>query len=623
MSDSRQIVALNIGSNHVTMGVFSRSGQKLVLNRYATRQFPVDPSSGNIRIPMVGTAVAELIAELGVKGGKLNYSLSGQDILIRFIKLPPITNADVDQLVKFEAQQQIPFPLDEIIWDYQLLPSNEGEQEVVIVAIKSEVLNPLNDEFMNLKFGTGKVDCSVTSIFNAYRDSYPGEEDPVMIIDIGARTTDIIYSEKGKFFTRSVPSGGVFVTSAISRDMGIGFAEAEQLKISQGMVSMTNGRTEGMDPGVAALSTSIRNAMTRVASEIQRTTNHYRAQMGGKAPVKAYLCGAAALLPYTKEFLEERLGVPVAFFNPLHNVGVGSKVNVDSLAREALALGGIVGSAIGSIGRGVLDVDLEPTVVGKIREANKKFPKVLVGMLIAVLGAGVFAATSYMGMQRAEEEQVSIDKVVKQAKSIQSSVSSNESKIRDLDERLKQYGVLTLQRYGYIDILKRFVDNAPSDAYWIVDFDPIMGYSPDDVMSINSGVSVVKDTFISDKGTSLVTTKPAAQEEAPNARRANDEPQGVFVNAIRLKGFVRLAKGGEKAIQEVKNKIEQEGENSLFKLTDSEGKPLETRAILSSGEVTRAGAAAAGAAGTAYTTPFTLILPLKTPLPVVMEEVKN
>lgn len=73
--------------------------------------------------------------------------------------------------------------------------------------------------------------------------------------------------------------------------------EAERLKTTSGLVSMSNGQTEGLDPATANLATVIRTAMTRLASEIQRTTNHYRAQMSGSAPVKAYLCGGGASCP--------------------------------------------------------------------------------------------------------------------------------------------------------------------------------------------------------------------------------------------------------------------------------------------------------------------------------------
>lgn len=375
MANSRPIVALNVGSQRVSMGVFSKTSKDaLILDRYATRLVVLDPSAEGLRLTKIGEAIADLVQELNVKGSVVNYSVSGQSVFIRFVKLPALDDTDVEQLIRFEAQQHVPFPLDEVVWDYHLLPAKGLEREAILVAIKAEDLDSLNDEIISHGLSTGKVDCALTSLYNAYVDSYPDEKEPVMLIDIGAKSTDLIYSEQGRFFTRSISAGGIFVTSAIAREFNIPFLEAERLKTTSGLVSMSNGQTEGLDPATANLATVIRTAMTRLASEIQRTTNHYRAQMSGSAPVKAYLCGGGASLPYTKEFLEDKLGIPISFFNPMHNVGVGSGVDVNTISREAFILGGLIGTAIHSIGRASLNIDLEPTAVAKKRANQKKCP---------------------------------------------------------------------------------------------------------------------------------------------------------------------------------------------------------------------------------------------------------
>ena len=274
------------------MGVFSKTSKDaLILDRYATRLVVLDPSAEGLRLTKIGEAIADLVQELNVKGSVANYSVSGQSVFIRFVKLPALDDTDVEQLIRFEAQQHVPFPLDEVVWDYHLLPAKGLEREAVLVAIKAEDLDSLNDEIVSHNLSTGKVDCALTSLYNAYVDSYPDEKEPVMLIDIGAKSTDLIYSEQGRFFTRSISAGGIFVTSAIAREFNVPFMEAERLKTTSGLVSMSNGQTEGLDPATANLATVIRTAMTRLASEIQRTTNHYRAQMNGSAPVKAYLCG--------------------------------------------------------------------------------------------------------------------------------------------------------------------------------------------------------------------------------------------------------------------------------------------------------------------------------------------
>lgn len=622
MSDSRQVVALNVGSQRVTMGVFTKTGKNgLVLNRYAHRVIALDPSQESARLGLVGNAVAELVDELKVKGNSVNYAVSGQSVFIRFVKLPPIENADVAQLLKFEAQQHVPFPIDEVVWDYHLLPSSGAEQEAILVAIKADALNSLNDEVIASGLVTGGVDCALTALFNAYRDSYPQEVEPVMLIDIGAKSTDLIYTEGGRFFTRSISAGGIFVTSAIARDFGTSFDEAEQAKVSNGIVSMTNGQTEGMDSNKAALATSIRNAMTRLASEIQRTTNHYRAQMGGSAPVKAYLCGGGASLPYTKEFLEERLGIPVLFFNPMHQVGVGSGVNVEAISREAFMLGTIVGTALHSVDRSAISIDLVPSSVARIRQAASKYPKVLAGAGIGVLGAAVFAAVSFIGMDKAEKAYAGVQEKVEATDSISASIGAVKKKIDRLDAELEGYSRLVMERYGYSDILNAFIDKAKSNAYWVVDFEPLVNFDATDRNGI-TGFSLVKDTFISDRGSSLSeppSEASAAERPGRGRGRQAKKSTGMMVNAIRLRGFVRTDSGGYNTVQDMQKRLaEASGETSLFTFADESGNPLEPRQYLILGE-TKTVAVPDSKNAQAFGQPFTLILPLKTPLPVEKE----
>ena len=207
MANSRQIVALNVGSQRVSMGVFSKTNKNdLILDRYATRLIVLDPSAEGMRLAKVGEAVADLVQELRVKGGVANYSVSGQSVFIRFVKLPALDDTDVEQLIRFEAQQHVPFPLDEVVWDYHLLPAQGLEREAVLVAIKAEDLDSLNDEITSHGLSTGKVDCTQTSLYNAYVDSYPEEKEPVMLIDIGAKSTDLIYSEPVSYTHLTLPT---------------------------------------------------------------------------------------------------------------------------------------------------------------------------------------------------------------------------------------------------------------------------------------------------------------------------------------------------------------------------------------------------------------------------------
>ncbi len=609
MANPRQIVALNVGSQRVSMGVFSKTPQgSLVLERYATTPVLLDPADEGMRLSATSAAIANLVQELGVKGSVINYSVSGQSVFIRFVKLPSLDGTDVEQLIRFEAAQHVPFPLEEVVWDYHLLPGNELdlEREAVLVAIKADDLNTLNSEVCSAGLSAGKIDCAQTSLYNAFKDSYPDETQPVMIIDIGAKSTDIVYAEPDRYFTRSISAGGVFITSAIARDLGLSFKQAEGLKLSSGMVALTNLDMSGLDAGTANMANTIRTAMTRLASEIQRTTNHYRAQMKGSAPSKIFICGGGALLRYAKEFLEEKLGVAIEYFNPLHNISVGSGVNVDLIRTEACTLGSLVGAALSGDNRATLDINLEPTDVAKLRANQRKMPAIMTGAIVAVVGAAAFAATAYIGLNQANQTLKNVEPVVKEISRQSGELRANQQKLQDLDTAVNAYRMLTLQRYGYADIIKTLLEESTHKdyPYWFTDFEPMAHFDPTDKTKI-TGYSVIKDTFTGDKNTSMVDDAKKA-----NGSNDDDEEGGVYsVNAIRLTGLAMKNKGGQKLIQALQAKVNN-NKDSLFTYK-YEGADMEARQIMELGTKDSKTDAATGAF-----TPFKLVLPLKTPIPV-------
>lgn len=99
----------------------------------------------------------------------------------------------------------VPFPLDEVVWDYHLLPAQGLEREAVLVAIKAEDLDSLNDEITSHGLSTGKVDCTQTSLYNAYVDSYPEEKGARHVLDIGCKSTDLSTANRAAFSPAAFP----------------------------------------------------------------------------------------------------------------------------------------------------------------------------------------------------------------------------------------------------------------------------------------------------------------------------------------------------------------------------------------------------------------------------------
>lgn len=568
MADYKTTVALEIGSQSVTMGVFTPAGRGFALSRYARRDILLDPVEEGMRMDYVGNAIAEMVQELKVRGSDVRNVVSGQQVFMRFIKLPAIDMDDIAEQVGFEAQQHIPFPLEDIIYDYQELPDREeGEREVLLVAIKKDVLDNLNSQVEGSSLKTRSVDCAITSLYNAFRANYD-EDEPVMLLDIGAKTTDIIFAEEGRFFTRSVTAAGAFITNSIAREFNLSFREAEQLKIEDGVVSLGNGYTDAMSEQEAALATTIRTAMGRLSSEVQRTINHYRAQYKGSSPTKAYICGGGARMPFALEFLQSALNIPVEYLNPTEVIAVGSKVDEAELEQDAICLGPIVGAAISGAGTGEFSIDLVPTSVGKDRAEKKLLPMVAVAGVMALVGAGVYAGVNTVKAKEAAA-------IVAKAAQVDASVASINDQITNVQEKysremaqIEKFADLYAMRSAYADVLQQLSSKGASIKFWFNEFSPLINYDVE-ANSLTESTDV-KGTKLIDMNRSKANASDSAMNAAPEEVDQRKRNKAPMVTAIYVSGFTIKKPGSDGLAQRdaiynlVAQNFDERSADSLF-----------------------------------------------------------
>jgi len=391
MADSKSIAVLNLGSQRLSGAIFSKSGGDLVLKRYEFVDMPGDPTVDSTRLPQLKVGIQELAARLKIKGAAVWYAVAGHTVFNRFVKLPPVQDDRVAQIVEFEARQNVPFPINEVVWDYEFASEGTGETEVVIVAMKSDALDEINDQVIAAKAGTSGVDVAPLALYNAFRYSYPDVSEPSVLIDLGARSTNLIFIEPGRFFIRNFLVGGASITSAVSKEFGIGFGEAEVQKCARGFVSPGGAVQEHSDPEIAALSKVIRNAASNLHTQIMRTITFYRTQQGGSQPKRIFITGGGALLGNMASFLEEKLKLPVEIFNPLRGVQVDRGLKSDVAHADSPFLGELVGLALRSSGGCPSEVELVPTVVANARDAARRTPALILAALVlwGAIGAGI------------------------------------------------------------------------------------------------------------------------------------------------------------------------------------------------------------------------------------------
>jgi type IV pilus assembly protein PilM len=392
-----RLISLNLGSQTIGLAEFRTHGHGgLVLVDYRLREIPGELSNEETRHSQIAAALREMMDELRIKHGRVNFAIAAQSAFARFVKLPLVEQEKIERVIGFEAQQNVPFPIDEVVWDYQLVGGGPDKQvEVVIVAIKAEYLEAINAAIEESGLRADKIGIATSGLYNAFRYNYSNIPGCSLLVDIGARTTNMIFIEPGKIFSRSVPIGGSSITAAIAREFGEPFAEAESRKRRDGFVSLGGAYTEPADADVARVSKIVRATMTRLHAELMRSISHYRAQQQGNRPDRIFLCGGSAGMPHMREFFHEKFQLPIEFFNPLQNVTVSESADLPEVTRSAHLLGELVGLALRSVRTCPMELTLLPASVVRRKELERRRPFFIAAaacFLLALLGWSAYYA---------------------------------------------------------------------------------------------------------------------------------------------------------------------------------------------------------------------------------------
>lgn len=612
MAVSKRIITLNIGSQQISMAVFHQTPDGgIVLKSHANSAILADPATENTRLSQVRVGIAELMEKLSIsKGSDVYYAISGQATFTRFVKLPPVETADLEQLVTFEAQQHVPFPMEEIVWDWQRVESKDNSQvEVALVAIKREALDEIEEVVSSAGLIAQSIDVAPMSLYNAFRHSIDFSEETSLLIDIGAKTCNLVYMEGRGMFVRSIAVGGMSITSAISREYGISFMEAETQKCANGVVALNTVHTSTLDESIAGLATVIRNALGKLVSEISRTTNYFRSQHGGKMPTKIYLAGGGANLVCMQDFLSDKLRQPVELFNPFVHMAVEKGIDMEVLGSQAHNMGELVGLALEASGKSAVSIDLVPSDMEKRRNLKKVKPYLLIASIIFLLSLGIWAFSNTLAAHKAQQqvERIEVTRVELEKYAKPLDAFAKEQKNYDLLAR--QIKQADKKRVQWIDMLNELTYLFASDSIWLVDFNPVVGFKAtasnqehshrdiQDVIQSNFASSSADKSFLTPLKPIGESIKNAENNRKLKKNRLKQPNLPTSIDAIIVRGFWR--KSGNRSFGEVDNRINDLRKHShFFDVLPNE----KTKIILETGLNKK------------YAAPFLLILPLREPI---------
>jgi cell division ATPase FtsA len=271
--------------------------------------------------------------------------------------------------------------------------------EVLLVAIKADIVEGLFRVTEAAGLHLQLADVSPAALCNAFRYNYGDLDDCTMLLDIGAKTSNLLFFEKGKVFSRSINLGANSITQDFANESKLKFDAAEKLKIEEGFVSLGGAYEEPENPNQAAISKIARQFMTRLHIQVNQTMQFYRGQQGGSAPQRLFLSGGASVMPYAAQFFAEKLNVPVEYFNPLRNVDRDPSISVEDLQRVAHTLGEVVGLGLRNLAHCPVELNLMPESTLKWQAFNQKKPYFIATVLTLVLG---IAAMGYLFNSLAE-----------------------------------------------------------------------------------------------------------------------------------------------------------------------------------------------------------------------------
>jgi len=356
---------------------------------------------------LVREALATFTDRNDLKGCRVAIAVPGQAGLVKFIKLPPVEKKRIPDIVKFEAKQQIPFALDEVVWDYQQIGDEDEEEggddeftmaEVGLFAMKRDQIARAILPLTAAGIEVDVVQMAPIALYNYVTYDQikgAGSKDSVVVLDIGADNTDLIITDGVRIWQRNVPIGGNHFTRALTKEMKLTFAKAEHLK---------RNATKAPDP--RAIFTAMRGVFNDFASEVNRSIGFYSSINRTAKIRKVVGLGNGFKLPGLQKFLQQNLNHEVEKVDAFQRLE-GDEVKAapqfqDNLASFAVAYG----LALQGAGLSPLRTNLLPPEIERVRLIRAKKPWALAASALIMLGlSSMFVLGDYRALARVSTPQ--------------------------------------------------------------------------------------------------------------------------------------------------------------------------------------------------------------------------
>jgi type IV pilus assembly protein PilM len=334
----RQVLGLDITSSSIKLIELSLSGGQYVVDSYAAEATPQNAMNEKaiIDADAVGEAISRAVRRAGAGTREVAVAIAGDAAITKVIQMPRnLNDADLEAQVEMQADQYIPFPMDEVAYDFEVLGTSEKDsdsQDVLLVASRSENVEQRRAAVSAAGLSARIVDVEAFALENACRlmtHQMPdgGVDRSVAVVDFGASTTTFSVLRNLKvIYTRDFAFGGQQLTEEIMRTYGLSLEEAGRAKKEGGLPA--NYQTDVLDPFI--------DDMTQ---QISRSLQFYLASGSGREqPEKVLICGGCANIAGVAEVVQSRIGIEAEKGDPLGQMKISSRARAQAVQRDATSL---------------------------------------------------------------------------------------------------------------------------------------------------------------------------------------------------------------------------------------------------------------------------------------------
>ena len=347
-NNPKSIIGLDIGSSTVKAVELTRKGKgsEFELSHLGVAHLPSEAivQGAFLNSSAIAEAIREAVREGKIRTKSVAAAVSGHSVIVKKVNLPAMTRDELDEQIRWEAEQYIPFDVNEVNLDFQILdtPQAEGQMDVLLVAAKKDLIDDYVQVISEAGLTPVAIDVAAFAVENAFEANYDTTpEEVVALVNIGAQVVNIsIVTAGAPAFTRDITTAGNHYTEEIQKSLSISFDEAERIKLGG------RGRDNSQDVVPQEVEAAMRSVTETLIGEISRSLDFFAATTAESRIEKVVLSGGGANVSGFVHAFHERTGLPVEVLNPLARMVPSSKFDADYLDEMAPSLGVGVGLAL-------------------------------------------------------------------------------------------------------------------------------------------------------------------------------------------------------------------------------------------------------------------------------------